>query len=112
MAAKFEIKASTGGQFMFNLKAGNGEVILTSERYKARKDCENGIASVKKNVADDARFERKEAVNGQFYFTLTATNKEVVGKSEMYKTTASREKGIASVKKNAPEAPVVEAASA
>ncbi len=97
---------------MFNLKAGNGEVILTSERYKAKKDCENGIASVKKNSADDARFERKDAKDGQFYFTLTAVNKQVIGKSEMYKTTASREKGIASVKKNAPEAVVVEAASA
>ena len=48
MAAKFEIKSSSGGQCMFNLKAGNGEVILTSERYKAKKDCENGIGSVKK----------------------------------------------------------------
>ena len=112
MAAKFEIKPSTGGQCMFNLKAGNGEIILTSERYKAKKDCENGIASVKKNSADDARFERKVASNGQFYFTLTATNKQVIGKSEMYKSAASREKGIASVKRNAPEAPVVEAASA
>ena len=108
MAAKFEIKASTGGQFIFNLKAGNGEVILTSERYKAKQDCENGIASVKKNSGDDKRYERKEAVNGESYFTLTAVNKQVIGKSEMYKSTASREKGIASVKRNAPEAPIAD----
>jgi hypothetical protein len=76
MAAKFEIKASTGGQFLFNLKAGNGEVILTSERYKAKQDCENGIASVKKNSGDDKRYERKEAVNGESYFTLTAVNNQ------------------------------------
>lgn len=112
MAAKFEIKAAKGGQFMFNLKAGNGEVILTSERYKAKKDCENGIASVKKNVADDARFDKKAASDGQFYFTLTAVNKQVIGKSEMYKTAASRDKGIASVKRNAPDAAIVEAATA
>jgi uncharacterized protein len=111
MAAKFEIKASTGGQFMFNLKAGNSEVILTSERYKALKDCENGIASVKKNSADAARFDKKVAKNGEFYFTLTAVNKQVIGKSEMYKTTLSRDKGIASVQKNAPTAPVVTAAA-
>ena len=112
MAAKFEIKASKGGQFMFNLKAGNGEVILTSEQYKAKKDCENGVASVKKNSPDDARFDRKVASNGQFFFTLTAVNKQIIGKSEMYKTAASREKGIASVKKNAPDAAIVDAASA
>lgn len=96
---------------MFNLKAGNGEIILTSERYKAKSDCENGIASVKKNSADDARFDRKTASNGQFYFTLTAANGQVIGKSEMYKATASREKGIESVKRNAPDAPIVEVAA-
>lgn len=112
MAAKFEVKAAAGGQFMFNLKAGNGEVILTSERYKTKDACLNGIESVKKNVADDKRFVKKTATDGQFFFTLTATNGQAIGKSEMYKAERSRDNGIASVKKNAPDARIVEAASA
>lgn len=112
MAGKFEIKTSAGGQFMFNLKAGNGEVILTSQHYENKTNCENGIASVKANALDDGQFDRKDAKDGQFYFNLTATNGQVIGKSEMYKAIASRDNGIESVKKNAPEAPIVEVASA
>src|SRR5690349_312084 len=104
MAAKFEIKAAAGGQFMFNLKAGNGEVILTSERYTAKASCENGIASVKTNSADDARYDRKDASDGQYYFNLTAVNGQIIGKSEMYKAAGGRDNGIESVKRNAPEA--------
>jgi hypothetical protein len=106
MAAKFEIKESKG-KFMFNLKAGNGEVILTSQMYKALAYAKRGIASVQKNAADDARFECKTAKNGEMFFVLKARNAQVIGKSETYPTKAAMEKGIASVKKNAPVATVV-----
>ncbi len=106
MAAKFEIKKATNGQFFFNLKAANGEVILTSEQYKAKASAEIGIASVKKNAADDARFVRKTSKNGKPYFVLTAANAEIIGQSEMYESAKSMENGIASVKKNAPDAKV------
>ena len=112
MAAKFELKKAKDGEFMFNLKAGNGEVILTSELYKAKRSALNGIASVKKNASDDARYGRKVANNGQHYFVLKAGNHEVIGRSEMYPHPQSMEKGIASVKKNAPGAPTVEIAPA
>ena len=49
MAGKFEIKKSKDNQFYFNLKAGNGQVILTSEMYKAKASADKGIASVKTN---------------------------------------------------------------
>lgn len=104
MASKFELKASKNGQFLFNLKAGNGEVILTSETYKEKSSAMNGIASVKSNAGDDTRFERKTAKDGQAYFVLKAGNGEIIGKSEMYKSTTAMENGIASVKKNAPDA--------
>lgn len=97
---------------MFNLKAGNGEVILTSERYTAKAGCENGIASVKTNAPDDARYDRKVASDGQFYFTLTAGNGQIIGKSEMYKATAGRDNGIESVKRNAPDAAIVDTTGA
>lgn len=112
MAAKFEIKASSDGQFMFNLKAANGEIILTSERYTTKASCENGIASVKTNAPDDARFDRLVATDGQFYFTLKAANHQVIGRSERYVATAGRDNGIESVKRNAPEAAIVDTTAA
>lgn len=49
MAGKFVLKKS-GTQFMFNLKAGNGETIATSERYTTRQAALNGMESVKSNA--------------------------------------------------------------
>jgi uncharacterized protein YegP (UPF0339 family) len=105
---KFVITKRTNGEFQFNLKAGNGQVILTSEGYTTLAACKNGIESVKKNAVEDARFERKEAKNGAPFFNLKAGNGQIIGKSEMYSSQAACENGIASVMKNAPEAEVVE----
>lgn len=104
MAGTFELKSTAAGQFRFNLKAANGEIILTSEQYEARPAAENGIDSVRRNSAEDARFERKTSKKGEPYFVLKATNGQVIGTSEMYSSTAAMENGIASVKKNGPTA--------
>ena len=106
MAGKFELKLSAGGSFMFNLKAGNGQVILTSETYKAKAGAENGIESVKKNAPDDNNYERKTSKKGDPYFVLKAANGQVIGKSEMYSSESAMEGGIASVKQNAPGAAI------
>ncbi|PCJ96530.1 MAG: hypothetical protein COA50_07065 [Flavobacteriaceae bacterium] len=103
---KFEIKSTSAGQTMFNLKAGNGQVILTSESYTTRAACDNGVESVRKNSQDDGRFDRKTAKDGSPYFNLKASNGQIIGKSEMYNSDAAMENGIESVKKNAPEAKV------
>jgi len=103
---KFVITKRANGEFQFNLKAGNGQVILASEGYTTKAACENGIESVKKNSHDDARFERLTSKNDKFYFLLKATNGQAIGSSEMYESVASRDNGIESVKKNAPEAEV------
>lgn len=108
MAAKFEIKKSANGQFFFHLKAGNGEVILSSQQYKEIAGAKTGVDSVKANAADDSKFERKTAKNGEHFFVLNAANGQVVGKSEMYSTAAAMEKGVASVKANAAGAAVQE----
>lgn len=108
MAGKFELKQLKNGQFLFNLKAGNGQIILTSEQYKAKAGALNGIESVRKNAADEGRFEVLEAKNGEPYFVLKAGNHEVIGKSETYSSESALKNGIASVMKNAPEAEVVE----
>lgn len=105
---KFEITKRTNGEFQFNLKAGNGQVILTSEGYKAKPSCINGIESVKKNSQDDARFDVKVAKNGKHHFNLKSTNGQIVGSSQMYASEDGCASGIASVKKNAPDADVVD----
>lgn len=107
---KFEIKVAKSGQHFFNLKSGNGQIILTSEMYETKASCENGIASVKKNAPDDERYDRKEGANGKHHFNLKAGNHQVIGSSQMYADVAGMNNGIESVKKNAPEAEVVEVA--
>lgn len=108
MAAKFEIKPGNSGKYHFNLKAGNGETILTSQSYNDKSGAKNGVESVKKNAPNDDRYERKTAKDASPYFVLKAGNGEIVGTSEMYSSTSAMENGIASVKKNAPDAEVVE----
>ena len=99
--AKFEIKKRSNGEFQFNLKAGNGQVILASEGYSAKASCMNGVESVRKNSQDDARFESLTASNGKFYFRLNSINGQSIGSSEMYESSTSRDNGIESVKSNA-----------
>lgn len=106
MSGKFDLKKSTNDQFYFNLKAGNGQVILTSELYKAKASALNGIESVKKNAPLDERYERKVSSKQEPYFVLKAGNGEIIGKSEMYSSNAASENGIESVKTNAPDATV------
>lgn len=103
---KFVITKRANGEYQFNLKAGNGQVILGSEGYTTKSACENGIDSVKKNAPDDDRYDRKESSNGKPYFNLKAGNGQIIGSSEIYESVAARENGIESVKKNAPDASV------
>lgn len=103
---KFVKYTDKAGEWRFHLKAGNGEKILHSEGYKTQASCDNGIASVRKNSQDDSKYMDQDAKNGLYYFNLKATNGQVIGTSEMYKTTSGRTKGKASVKANAASATV------
>lgn len=105
---KFIITKRKNGEYQFNLKAGNGEVILTSEGYKAKDGCKKGIESVKTNSQIDSRFERKVAVNEKHYFVLKAGNGEVIGKSQLYARKQSMENGIESVRENAPNVEIID----
>jgi uncharacterized protein len=108
MAGKFELKKSKSGKYMFNLVASNGRVILTSEMYNDKAGAKNGIESVRKHAGDDANFERKTSSSGAPFFALKASNGQTIGMSEMYSKAASMENGVASVKKNAPDAAVTD----
>ena len=112
MAGKFEIKKSKSDKFMFNLKAGNGQIILSSELYESKAACKNGIESIKKNGGDEKRYERKENKNNEPYFILKAGNGQEIGRSEYYSGNAAMENGIQSVMKNAPDAEIVDTTEA
>ena len=120
---KFVIRNTKTG-IKFDLKANNGEVIATSEVYKSEASCKKGIASVRRNapvaaVEDQTvegfakekhpKFEIYTDKAGEFRFRLKATNGQIIAVSEGYKAMAGCKNGIASVKKNAPGAKVVEA---
>lgn len=106
MAGKFVVNKRGNGEFQFNLKAGNGETILSSEGYAAKASCLSGVESVRKNSQDDARYDRKTSSNGKHYFNLTATNGQVIGTSEMYNDASGRDNGIGSVRTHAAGAAV------
>ncbi|MEP7297723.1 MAG: YegP family protein [Burkholderiales bacterium] len=110
MSGKFELSKSKNEKFMFNLKAGNGEVVLTSQMYESKPSALQGIESVRNNAPIDARYERKASSKGEPFFNLKATNGQVIGHSEMCSSTSAMEGGITSVKKNAPDAKLVDLA--
>lgn len=105
---KFVIKKSSNGQHYFNLKADNGQVILSSEMYTSKAGCENGVTSVKTNAGNIDNYVLQLSGNQKYYFNLKAANGEIIGTSEMYETEAGRANGIDSVKSNAPKAGVEE----
>lgn len=120
---KFVVKETKTG-IKFDLKAGNGEVIATSEVYSSKAACLKGIESVKKNsvaanVEDQTvegfateknpKFEVYTDKAGEFRFRLKATNGQIIATGEGYKSKSGCMNGIESVKKNAPEADVVDA---
>ena len=120
---KFVIRETKTG-IKFDLKAGNGEVIATSEVYNSEKSCRGGIASVQKNapvaavenqtvegytVEKHPKFEVYTDKAGEFRFRLKATNGQIIAVSEGYKAIVSCMNGIESVKKNAVDSPVVKA---
>lgn len=105
---KFELFTGKNGEFYFRLTASNGEPILSSEGYKSKDACLNGIDSVRKNASDPERFEKKTSSDGRFHFNLKAANHQIIGSSQMYKSEDACDNGILSVSKNGPVAEVEE----
>jgi uncharacterized protein YegP (UPF0339 family) len=102
MSGYYTLQTTKNDGFLFNLKAGNHETILTSQVYKSRQSALDGIESVRNNSQLDSRFERRLAKDGSPYFLLLATNGQIIGQSEMYSALAAMEKGIKSVVANGP----------
>lgn len=106
MPAQYILRASSDGQYYFNLTAANNQKILASERYKSKDGAKNGIESVRTNSPDDSRFERRTSSDGKHYFVLKAANQQVIGKSETYSSKQAMENGISAVKSVGPGAPI------
>ena len=118
---KFIMKATKTG-FVFELKAGNGETIATSQVYSTKESCKTGIESVKANAAAEIedqtvegyvslkhpKFEVYTDQAGETRFHLKARNGEIIAVSQAYKEKSGALKGIDSVRNNAPEALVEE----
>jgi len=118
---RFVIKATSNDEFMFNLIADNNQVIASSQVYKSVENAKIGIESVKNNakaavedktVAGAAelpcpKFEIFKDAEDKFRFRLVASNGEIIGASQGYTTKEHCQKGIDSVKANAPAAEIV-----
>ncbi|GGA77398.1 hypothetical protein GCM10011369_19100 [Neiella marina] len=106
MSSKFEIFEGSNHQYYWRLRARNYQIILASEGYVSKSGCKNGIASAIANAPYEHAFRRLTAINGLPYFTLNATNGQVIGVSETYSSAQARDAGIAAVKSEAPTATV------
>lgn len=100
MAARYEISKTKSGKYHFVLKAGNSQVVLSSQQYADKNGAEGGVASCKKNGSAEANFVKKTSKAGEPYFVLMASNGQVIGQSEMYTSASGCNNGIASVMKN------------
>jgi uncharacterized protein YegP (UPF0339 family) len=99
----FEVfRSDKDGKYYFRLKAQNGETVLSSQAYTAKRGCMRGIKSVKKNAADSSRFVEMPSADGRFFFVLRAANFQVIGTSQIYSTASGVRAGIESVMQNAP----------
>ncbi len=105
----FDIKQAKNGDWYFNLKAGNGEVIGTSEMYASKSNAERGARTVRalvrlswtsKAAPRHESFEIFKGEDGKTYFRLRGGNGEIMLSSQGYTAKASAEKGIASVEAN------------
>jgi len=108
VASKFVVKKDRGGQFMFNLVANNGRIVLTSERYKTKASAINGIKSVQKHANAVKNFESSRTKSGGLSFVLKASNGEPIGRSQVYRGSSGCSGGIASVKRCAPAGKIVD----
>ena len=131
----FEVFYDAVGRFRFHLKAANGQIIAVSQSYGTKEAALKGIASIKKNapiaktadfttgetmpesthragIVQDPVFEIQCNAPDKFRFHLKAANGQIIAVSQSYLTKQSAENGIASVKKNAPMAKIIDQTTA
>ena len=130
----FEVFYDSICRFRFHLKAANGQIIAVSQSYGTKESALKAIASVQKSapiatiadstaeepipdsahrgIVQDPDFEIQFDSAGKFRFHLKAANGEIIAASQSYLSRASAEKGIASIKRNAPTAKIIDQTTA
>jgi len=109
LESRYEIFEGADGQYYVNLKAGNGQVIGSTEGYTTKQSAKGGVEACIRAVATylehwatntGARFEVFEGKSGEFFFNLHAANGKIVLVSEAYQTEASALNGAFAVAEN------------
>jgi len=91
-----EIYQSGDGQFRFRVKAGNHQVVLSSEAYVSKQGAENGLASVLENGVDPAMYELNKTAAGKWNLRLKAVNHEIIAFTQSYSTKSNATRAIGS----------------
>ena len=117
---KFKILNAANDQFRIQFLY-NSEVMVWSENYASKTSAKNCIESIKKNAGGAAtielskdetgsgyRFEIVESKDGEHFVRFKASNGESMVRSETYASKASAKNCIESVKKNGPDAEVID----
>lgn len=94
-AQQFEIFKGEDLKTYFRLRAGNGEIMLSSQGYTASSSAKKGIESVKTNGADASRYEVFETDAGQYALRLVAANGEVIARGESYASKSNADRAVA-----------------
>lgn len=101
MGTRFEITRNEKGEYYFKLVNSDGKTLIRSEGYNAKAGCTNGVESVRKNAADDNRYDLKTAKDGRPYFNLKAANGQIIGTSPMFADESARDAAVTATKADA-----------
>ena len=101
--ARFDVFRGADGRFYFNLRAGNGEIVLSSQGYSAESSALNGTFSVVDNGLDAAHYDIRQSADGGYYFNLKATNGQTIATSEVYVSRSNAERAVDSIVALLPE---------
>lgn len=104
----FALCEDQAGTHRFRLISGDGSELLISKAYKSQKSARNGIAAVRKNAGNDARYERFETDSGMPMFNLKGGNHQVIATSRPYPSAADMENAVEMVKTDSATAEIVD----
>ena len=91
--ARFTVFEGQNGLYYFNLKAANGEIVLSSQAYSTEADAMNGTFAVAEVGTSSSNYVIKSSKDGGAYFSLKAANGEIIGNSEIYYSSSNARRG-------------------
>lgn len=91
---RFDVFRGEDGRYYFNLHAGNGEIVLSSQGYDSEAGALNGTLSVTENGLDPEGYELAESADGGAYFNVVASNGQVIATSEVYSSMSNARRAV------------------